>query len=64
MSNTHFQPSPRLLMAQISAAEARFEAAREQASLRAEAEAERRAARAHEAEVKARYYARIQHGIA
>jgi len=58
-----FEPSSSMLNVMIARAEAKFDAAREQAMLRAEAAEDARSARAWDAEVKARHYFRIQHGV-
>ena len=50
-----FTPSSQLLLTMIASAEAKFEAAREQAALKLEAQADARAAKAWEAEVAARH---------
>jgi hypothetical protein len=55
MGNKVFEPSSEKLLAMIRSAEAKFDADREQATMRAEAMAERRMARAWEAEVAARH---------
>jgi hypothetical protein len=64
MNTKPFIPSPSLLLSMIASAEAKFAADREQATLKAEAQADQRACRAFDAEVRARHYARIQRGAA
>lgn len=61
---THFIPSSAHLTAQIDAAMAKFDAAREQAILAKEAREMERRVRAQTNAAKARHYFNIQHGRA
>jgi hypothetical protein len=61
---THFTPSSTDLLAMIASAERKFAHAQEQAILKKEAQESAISARAWDAEVKARFYFRIQHGLA